>query len=222
MVPAAGSGDRLGEGRPKALVDIGGRAILSWALDALAAGGVDAAVVAGPPDAAQARQLADVLAADPPSLPVTVVAGGPDRTTSVAAGLSAVPVQAEVVLVHDAARPLVPPAVVARVVAAVRAGAPGAVPALPVVDTVKHVLDGFVHATVDRGNLVSVQTPQGFDPAVLRRAFAGSPAVATDDASLVEAMGVAVRVVVGDPAAFKITRPLDLVLAEALLARRAR
>ena len=222
VVPAAGSGERLGAGRPKALVEVGGRAILAWSLDALAAGGVQAAVVAGPPDPAGAQALADVLAADPPALPVTVVPGGADRTASVAAGLSAVPLHAEVVLVHDAARPLVPAAVVARVVAAVRAGAPGAVPALPVVDTVKQVLGGVVHATVDRGNLVAVQTPQGFDAGVLRSAFAGSPAAATDDAGLVEAMGAAVHVVVGDPEAFKVTRPLDLVLAEAVLARRLR
>lgn len=125
-------------------------------------------------------------------------------------------------LVHDAARPLVPPDVVDRVAAAVRAGSDAVVPALAVVDTVKEVDDeGIVVSTPDRSRLQAVQTPQGFTRSVLQAAHAASDASdATDDAGLVERMGVPVRVVPGDEEAFKITRPLDLVLAEAILVRR--
>lgn len=224
VVPAAGSGQRLAAGLPKALVRIAGRPMLLWALDALAAAGVRGAVVAGPVDASGSAALATVLSGEAPPLKVRVVAGGPDRTASVAAALARVPADAAVVLVHDAARPLVPVPVVERVIAAVLGGADGAVPALPVVDTVKQVVGNVVHATVDRGDLVAVQTPQGFDPAVLRDAYAQSAplAAATDDAGLVEAMGRVVHVVAGDPEGFKVTRPLDLLLAEAVLARRTR
>ena len=125
-------------------------------------------------------------------------------------------------LVHDAARPLVPSEVVDRVVGAVRAGSRAVIPTLGVVDTVKEVDgDGVVRATLDRARLQAVQTPQGFAPDVLQRAHAASDGGdATDDAGMVERMGVIVQTVPGHEEAFKITRPLDLVLAEAILARR--
>ena len=218
VVPAAGSGERLGGGRPKALVELAGRPLVSRALDALAAGGVTDAVVVVPPDPAGAAALLGVLAADPPPLRLRVATGGADRTASVAAGLAAVPDDVATVLVHDAARPLVPAAVTRRVLAALRAGAGAVVPALPVTDTVKQVLGDVVHGTVDRGALVAVQTPQGFATGLLRRAHAAArPGGATDDAGLVEALGERVVVVAGDPASLKVTRPLDLVLARAVL-----
>ncbi len=220
VVPAAGSGQRLGAGRPKALVQLGGRPMFLWCLRALADGGVDAAVVAGPTDRAGATALSGGLRNAGVAMPVSVIVGGPDRTTSVSLALAHVPETAEVILVHDAARPLIGTAVVERVVAAVRAGAAGVVPALPVVDTIKQVLGDRVHATVDRGDLVAVQTPQGFQAQVLRRAYAARTGPATDDAGLVEALGEQVSVVAGDPDAFKVTRPLDLLLAEAVLSRR--
>ena len=149
----------------------------------------------------------------------TVVAGGAERTDSVAAGLAALPPQTEVVLVHDAARCLTPPEVFTRVVDAVRAGAAGVVPGLPVVDTIKVVDErGVITATPERAGLRAVQTPQGFAADVLRAAYA-SASTATDDAALVEALGHEVVVVEGHPHAFKITSPADLADAERLLAQ---
>jgi len=152
--------------------------------------------------------------------PVRVVAGGASRRESVAGALAVV--DADVVLVHDAARPLVPPVVVERVLAALEAEAAAVVPVVPVVDTVKEVSSDGVVRTLDRAALRAVQTPQGFRREVLARAHAdwrgGEP---TDDAAMVEALGVSVMVVEGSPEAFKITRPLDLRLAEAVLAARS-
>jgi 2-C-methyl-D-erythritol 4-phosphate cytidylyltransferase len=148
---------------------------------------------------------------------VTVVAGGRERTDSVRAGLAVIG-GASVVLVHDAARALTPPALIARVVAEVRAGRPAVIPVLPVVDTVKEVdLMGAVIGTPDRASLRAVQTPQGFDADVLRRAYAAATDISTDDAGLVERIGETVHTIVGDALAFKITTPHDLLLAEALL-----
>jgi len=126
------------------------------------------------------------------------------------------------VLVHDAARPLVPPEVVDRVIAAVRSGNQAVIPVMGVVDTVKVVDEaGTVQQTLDRSVLRAVQTPQGFDRRALQTAHASSDGGdATDDAGLVERQGIAVATVLGAEEAFKITRPLDLVLAEAILARR--
>ncbi len=156
------------------------------------------------------------FAADPR---VDVVAGGSERTHSVAAGLAALDADADVVLVHDAARCLTPSAVFDRVVAAVRAGRAGAVPGLPVVDTIK-VVDarGVITGTPDRSGLRAVQTPQAFDRRVLDAAYAAA-VTATDDAALVEALGHEVVVVEGDPLAFKITTAEDLERAARLLAR---
>jgi 2-C-methyl-D-erythritol 4-phosphate cytidylyltransferase len=146
-----------------------------------------------------------------------VVAGGSTRSASVRAGLAAVPVSADVIVVHDGARPLARPALFTAVVDAVVAGAGAAICAVPVTDTVKRVIDGVVHETLDRSTLVAVQTPQAFRAEVLRRAHAGEPE-ATDDAALVESLGERVVVVAGDPANRKLTTPLDLVVAEALVA----
>jgi 2-C-methyl-D-erythritol 4-phosphate cytidylyltransferase len=151
-----------------------------------------------------------------------VVAGGPTRSASVRAGLAAVPEGAGVIVVHDAARPLATTELFERVVAAVRAGADGAVPGVPVADTVKRVdpADGRVVETLDRAALRAIQTPQAFDAAFLRRAHEGGDD-ATDDAALVEAAGGRVVVVDGDRANLKITGPDDLVQAEMLLTRRS-
>lgn len=226
LVPAAGLGLRLGGGLPKALRELGDVPMLVHALRSLlAAPGVGAAVVAAPPDGvADVRGLlARELGAD---APVTVVAGGATRQESVSLALAALDGDCPVVLVHDAARPFVPVDVVEAVVAAVESGAPAVIPALPVVDTVKEVAseDGTeqVVRTVDRASLRAVQTPQGFRRDVLSAAHAAAEpgGDTTDDAGMVERMGVAVTVVPGSEEAFKVTRPFDLLLAEALLAKR--
>ena len=218
IVAAAGSGLRLGADRPKALVPLGGRALVCWAVDALRAGGVRDVVVAVP--AEEQAAFAMVLPTD-----VRLVAGGETRTASVRAALEAATRPgsrpADVVLVHDAARPLTPPAVVARVLAALAAGARAVVPVLPVVDTTVVVDDGgVVTDAVPRGPLRRVQTPQGFDRASLVAAYAaldGGPADAasfTDDAAVVRAAGIEVTTVEGSERAAKITVAHDLAVAE--------
>lgn len=147
-----------------------------------------------------------------------VLPGGATRQDSVQRGLGSLPDGVDIVLVHDAARPFVPAAVVARVVAAVVAGADAVVPVLPVIDTVKQVDSaGAVVATPDRSVLRLTQTPQGFRRSLLERAYSAEGLVATDDAGLVEQIGGLVQAVDGDPLAFKITGPLDLLLADAVL-----
>lgn len=225
IVVAAGSGQRLGQGIPKARVLCGGRTLLQHSLEAVVASGVAAVVVAVLP--AGDTVLSDVVAraeqASGDSGPrISAVTGGATRSASVRAGLEALPPSVGVVLVHDAARALTPPAVFQRVAAAVRSGAPAVIPVLPVVDTVKTVEGDVVTATPDRATLRAVQTPQGFAADRLRAAHAGpsagDPGV-TDDAMLMEAGGTTVRVVDGDALAFKVTTPLDLVVAEAVLAQ---
>jgi 2-C-methyl-D-erythritol 4-phosphate cytidylyltransferase len=150
-----------------------------------------------------------------------VVTGGATRAESVRSGLAAVPADAEVIVVHDAARPLASPALFAAVIDAVDGGADGAVPGLPPSDTIKAVDEsGLVTDTLDRATLVAVQTPQAFRAAALRRAHQNAPSGATDDAMLVEAQGGSVRVVPGEPGNLKITEPDDLGAAERLLAAR--
>lgn len=220
IVPAAGRGERLGLGRPKALAVVGGLTLVARAVDGLVEGGVDAVVVVAPPGDENDVRLA--LG----DRDVTIVPGADDRVGSVSAALDVVPSDAEVVLVHDAARCLCPPAVVRAVVEAVRSGHRAVVPATAVADTLKRTGPaGAVLATVDRSDLAAVQTPQGFDPATLRAAHdrararrdAGEPVAATDDAGLAEDLGVTVVTVPGDPRAFKVTTPLDLAMAEALV-----
>jgi 2-C-methyl-D-erythritol 4-phosphate cytidylyltransferase len=215
VVPAAGSGERLGAGRPKAFILLGGVTLLERTLTGLHdSGAVDGVVVAVPPDRTDEAKL--ILGGD-----AVVVSGGPTRTESVRRALAAVG-QPDMVLVHDAARALTPPALIARVVAALHAGHQAVVPVLPVADTIKAVdANGIVIATPERAGLRAVQTPQGFRTELLLRAYdrAESPDV-TDDASMVENVGGQVHVVDGDPLAFKITTSLDLLLAEAVVKHR--
>ena len=220
IVPAAGRGERLGPGAPKALRTLAGQPMLLHAVRALAAArSIDLVVVAAPEDGVD--EARSILAGLDTEAEIVIVSGGETRQDSVARALLALPADVDVVLVHDAARPLVPPDVVDRVSAAVRGGHDAVIPTLGVVDTIKEVDDGVVVGTLDRSRVHAVQTPQGFARAVLQRAHASSEGSdATDDAGLVERMGVVVHTVAGDEEAFKITRPLDLVLAEAILVRR--
>ena len=214
LVPAAGAGLRLGSGGPKALRLLGGEPLLVHAIRRVAAAAsVRLIVVAAPPADVDAVQ--DLLA---PIAQVTVVAGGVQRQDSVAAALACVPEEIAIVLVHDAARALTPPDLIESVAAAVRGGCPAVIPVLPVVDTIKEVGPrDVVLGTVDRSALRSVQTPQGFRRDVLVAAHAGAADPLTDDAGLVEKAGLPVTCVAGSELAMKITRPLDLILAEALL-----
>ncbi|GAA4862424.1 2-C-methyl-D-erythritol 4-phosphate cytidylyltransferase [Saccharopolyspora cebuensis] len=218
LVPAAGRGVRLGAGVPKALVPVKGESLLSRAVRGLLdSGRVRHVVVAAPAD--QVDLVRAELAATESA---HVVAGGAERTDSVRRALDealrVVP-DASVVLVHDAARAFTPASVVRDVVDAVEAGAPAVIPVLPVTDTVKEVDEtGAVVTTVDRTRLRAVQTPQGFAVDVLQRAYAESGDIATDDAGLVERLGVPVRTVPGHPDALKITTAFDLAVAESVLA----
>lgn len=222
VVAAAGRGERLGAGGPKALIPLGGAPMLVHAVRVLgAARTVDLVVVAAPEG--QVDQTREVLADADLPVRVVVVAGGATRSESVRAALDALGPEVVAVLVHDAARPLVPVEVVDAVADAVLAGAAAVVPAVPLVDTVKEVEGDRVVATVDRSRLMAAQTPQGFRREVLQQAHADRAVGgldATDDAGLVEALGQPVRVVPGHPDAFKVTRPVDLLLAEIVLSRR--
>lgn len=225
IVPAAGRGERLGPGAPKALRELGGSSLLVRAVRTLlTARDVDVVCVAAPPSpegVAEVRALVSSLPGD--TRDVMVVPGGASRQESVALALAALPADCTVVLVHDAARALTPVDLIESVVAAVRSGRGAVVPVLPVADTIKSVdAGGAVTATVDRSVLRAVQTPQGFSRDVLAKAHAESDptAPATDDAGLVEALGLPVHTVPGHAEAFKITTPFDLVLAEAVLRRR--
>jgi 2-C-methyl-D-erythritol 4-phosphate cytidylyltransferase len=213
-VPAAGSGVRLGPGDPKALRLLAGRSLLFHAVTRLrAAASVDTVIVAVPPGCE--RQIADELS-------VVTVTGGATRQESVRAALAVLPVDVDIVLVHDAARPLAPVSLIEAVAAAVRGGAPAVVPGIPVDDTVKRVgADGIVHETPPRETLRAIQTPQGFQRSVLERAHAQRGAGITDDAGLVELLGEPVLVIPGAVDAFKITRPADLTRAEGVLAAEA-
>jgi 2-C-methyl-D-erythritol 4-phosphate cytidylyltransferase len=214
VVVAAGSGDRLGADRPKALVSLGSKTILDWSVAAFVDHpDVDEVIVVAPP--ASTAFLASTLG-------LLVVHGGPNRSDSVQRGLSALSEDAEYVLVHDAARPLVPAQVIADVVAALRSGVQAAIPVLPMIDTVKQIdSDGAVETTVPRERLRRVQTPQGFQVDLLRAAYrAAAGAVLTDDAGVAEAAGVQVWTVAGDEASFKITTAHDLRIAELLVAGR--
>lgn len=178
----------------------------------LSSGAIDEVVVV-----VGADQLDKAAALVGPS--ARVVQGGAERTDSVRAGLAAV-AGADWILVHDAARPLTPPDMIARIVAELREGRCAVIPAISVSDTIKSVDSaGDVSGTPDRATLRAVQTPQGFAANVLRRAYAAAGDIATDDAALVEQIGERVHVVQGDRLAFKITTALDMMLAEAILSR---
>ena len=225
VVPAAGSGRRLGGGA-KALVRLAGRAMLAHAVEAMEANQCTVAVVVvSHPDALEAT---DKLLADEGLAKVTaLVAGGPTRQASVAAGLRALPPEPGYVVVHDAARPLVAPGTVDRMLELLlEAGMAGVVPGVPVIDTIRRV-DAAQRSTgiVDRDQLRSMQTPQLFVREVLEQAYRlalRDGVEATDEAALVELAGHSVQVVPGDPENLKVTTPLDLAIAETLLARRRR
>ncbi|MFB7517625.1 2-C-methyl-D-erythritol 4-phosphate cytidylyltransferase [Streptomyces sp. NPDC056144] len=231
VIPAAGRGVRLGPGAPKALRTLSGTPMLIHAVRAMAASrAVSLVVVVAPPDgAAEVKNLLDAHAL-PERTDYLVVPGGATRQESVHLGLKALPEGVTTVLVHDAARPLVPVDTVDAVIEAVRDGAVAVVPAMPLADTVKEVEPAEkpgdpeqVVATPVRARLRAVQTPQGFDHDTLVNAHATIALAgegATDDAGMVERLGAPVVVVPGHEEAFKVTRPLDLVLAEAVLARR--
>jgi 2-C-methyl-D-erythritol 4-phosphate cytidylyltransferase len=219
-------GLRLGPGAPKAFRTVAGESLLHLAARAVCADDrVDRLLVAVPPDsiAEVAADLSRIV-----RVPVSVVAGGVLRQDSVANLLTALDPSVSHVLVHDAARPFVPPAMVARVLDSLSEGHPAVIPVVPVVDTVKEVEAGGnsterVVATLDRSVLRAVQTPQGFNREVLVRAFAQpwSGLAATDEASLVERIGVPVVTVAGDQLAFKVTTPFDLAVADVVAGQAA-
>jgi 2-C-methyl-D-erythritol 4-phosphate cytidylyltransferase len=206
VVVAGGSGQRFGTLKQFAL--LAERPVVEWAVAACRGSSAGVVLVVPPGSGAPERAFGAVVG----------VAGGAPRTESVCHGVGAVPESAEVIVVHDAARPLASVELFEAVISAVTTGgAGGAVPGVAVSDTIK-VVDGSrrVTATLDRAALVAVQTPQAFEADLLRRAHAGG-SEATDDAALVEALGATVRVVPGDPRNLKITTPADLDTAEHLL-----
>lgn len=259
----------MGHPEPKAFVSVDGRTLLAHSLEAIISSGVATTIVVAAPEEflllarAEIAEVVRRLSATVRSQEVEIIAvvGGADRVASVDAGLAAAGEQ-EIVLVHDAARALTPPAVFQRVVAAVSSGAEAVVPVLPMIDTVRraetvHRTDGgaqgeasgslgvetsddhgrrtdseVLRGDLDRASLRRVQTPQGFASAILRRAHeayreevrtqGAGAREATDDAGLVERLGVDVVAVDGDEEALKITYPLDLVLAEHIARERSR
>lgn len=214
VVVAAGEGLRLGGERPKAFVELGGRSLLVHAVQRLVDSAAVGAIVAVVP-ATLVEQARDQLAGWPQA---RVVAGGATRHASVVAGLAELETDVECVLVHDAARCLAPPSLVAAVARAVEGGHPAVVPGLAMADTVKRIDEhGRVRETLDRATLRAIQTPQGFHRSVLQEAHQrASGAAHTDDAALVEDCGREVLVIPGDPRALKITTSADLALAQLL------
>ena len=222
LIAAAGQGTRLGAEVPKAYVELRGRTLLERSVRALLASDVvdEVIVLVSPdmePEAARIIGRIDTAGA----APIRLVHGGSERADSVWAGLQAIPDDDAVVLIHDAARALTPPAMVRGVAKRVLEGAPAAVPVVPVADTIKEVAADAVVSTPDRSRLRAVQTPQAFRLPALRQAnldyWAEQPEfTATDDASLMEWHGERVATVPGDTLAFKITTPIDLTLAHAL------
>ncbi len=217
VLAAAGRGERLGSDRPKAFARLRGRPLLAESLERLESSDwIDQIVIAAPPDWEEPSILvAEEIAATKVSSAVT---GGASRSESVRLALEDVPEDATVVLVHDAARPLLPEEVIERVLAPLSEGWDGVVPAIPLADTVKRVEGDRVVATLPRADLVAVQTPQAFLADVLRRAVAGDVSQATDCSSLVEAQGGRVKVVEGNPRLLKVTDADDLALVEGWLA----
>ncbi len=221
VIAAAGLGERLGAGGPKALVELAGRPLLAWSLDAFAAAGsVTAVVVAAPPG--HEREVERLLAGAGDPRP-RMVTGGVTRSESVAAAIGEV--EAELVAVHDAARPLVTSELIDAVIAdlASNEGAEGVVAATPVTDTIKQVIRGHeVERTLDRSSLWAAQTPQAFRTDALRRALGSTEllAQATDDAMLLERIGGKVLLHPSAPENVKVTTELDLRIAELLLSSR--
>ena len=215
ILAAAGKGERLGLDRPKAFAKLGGRPLIAEVLERLdGSDWIDGIVVAAPPDWEEPCILAaEEVAATKVAETVT---GGSSRTASVRTALAEIPDEAAVVVVHDAARPLVADDVIERVVTGVGDGWDAAVPVLALTDTVKRVDGETVVETIDREQLAAAQTPQAFVAEVLRRTLAAD-AEASDCAALVEAAGGRVRAVDGDPRLVKITDATDLALVESWL-----
>jgi 2-C-methyl-D-erythritol 4-phosphate cytidylyltransferase len=217
VIAAAGSGQRLGAGGPKAFVELAGRPLLEWTLEALRGAGSIAEVIVAAPPGSESRVS---------ELGVLAVAGGEHRSESVANALELV--GEELVVVHDAARPLVTPGLVDAVVEELAAedAAAAVIAAAPVSDTIKEASEeGLVERTVDRSRLWAVQTPQAFRIDALREALAAAPsdlAAATDEAMLVERRGGTVLIHSAPPENIKVTTPFDLRAAELLLRERAR
>jgi 2-C-methyl-D-erythritol 4-phosphate cytidylyltransferase len=213
VLVAAGRGERLGDERPKAFARLGALPLLAEPLRRLdESEWIDGIVVVAPPEWEEpAILLAEEVGA---SKVAACVTGGASRSASVRIGLAEVPGDADVVLVHDAARPILPPELVPRLLEAIGEGYEGAVPGLPVNDTIKLVRDGVVVETPARDGLVAVQTPQAFRAGALRAAAEGE---GSDCASLVEAAGGRVKVVLGDVRLLKVTTPDDLRRVEAWL-----
>jgi 2-C-methyl-D-erythritol 4-phosphate cytidylyltransferase len=216
VLAAAGRGERLGSDRPKAFARLRGRPLLAESLERLEGSEwIEFIVIAAPAEWEEpAILLAEELGAGKVS---SVVTGGASRSDSVREALAEVADDAAVVLVHDAARPLLPDEVIERVLAPLSEGWDGVVPSLPVSDTVKRVEGDRVVETLPRGELVAVQTPQAFIASVLREALSGDVSAASDCASLVEARGGRVRVVEGDHRLLKVTSPEDLTRVESWL-----
>jgi len=219
ILAAAGSGERLGLDRPKAFAPLNDRPLVTEPIERLdASEWIEGIVIAAPPEWEEPCILvAEEVAAGKVAKAVT---GGETRSESVRAALAEVPEDATVVLVHDAARPLITDAVIERVISALGDGWDGAVPVLPVSDTVKRVDGEAIAETIEREGLFTAQTPQAFDAQVLRDAFATlqhSVTKSTDCASLVEANGGRVRAVEGDPRLLKVTTSADLELVESWL-----
>ncbi|AJE34067.1 2-C-methyl-D-erythritol 4-phosphate cytidylyltransferase [Corynebacterium humireducens NBRC 106098 = DSM 45392] len=224
LIAAAGRGTRLGAAVPKAFVRLRGRTLVERSVTAMINSAVvDEIIVLVSPDMeSYAREvLATAQLLDAP-VPVRLTHGGGERADSVWAGLRTIPDDEAVVLIHDAARALTPPGMIARVTRRVLEGAPAVIPVVPVADTIKQVDGDAVTGTPDRASLRAVQTPQGFLLSGLRaanEAYFASPDpgfVATDDASLMEWHGVPVVTVQGDPMAFKVTTPIDMTLARTI------
>jgi 2-C-methyl-D-erythritol 4-phosphate cytidylyltransferase len=216
ILAAAGSGERLGLDRPKAFASLNDRPLVTEALERLdGSEWIEGIVVAAPPEWEEPCILvAEEVAAGKVAKAVT---GGRTRSESVQAALAEVPESATVVLVHDAARPLVTDEVIERVITALADGWDAAVPVLRIADTVKRIDGDAVTETLDRDGLVTAQTPQAFVAPVLRDALAGDVPSASDCASLVEARGGRVRAVEGDPHLLKVTTPADLELVASWL-----
>jgi 2-C-methyl-D-erythritol 4-phosphate cytidylyltransferase len=216
VLAAAGRGERLGSDRPKAFARLGGRPLLAESLERLEnSDWIDRIVIAAPPDWEEPSILvAEEIAATKVN---SAVKGGDSRSESVRLALEDVPGDAAVILVHDAARPLLPEPVIERVLAPLSEGWDGAVPALPVPDTVKRVEQDQVVETLARAELVAAQTPQAFVAPALRDALAGDLSAASDCSSLVEARGGRVKIVEGDRRLLKVTDAEDLALVESWL-----
>lgn len=222
LIAAAGSGRRMGAAGNKLLLEVAGRPVLAWTLEAALAAPVIRwiGIVGQPMDA---EPIAAIVAAAAADRPVRWIHGGDTRQDSVSRGLAALPDDAEGVLIHDGARCLVEPELLERCAAAVATGR-AVIAATPVTDTIKQVNgEGTITATPDRADLWAAQTPQGFPVAQLRQAHATARAEGwsvTDDAALFERLGWPVQVLPASPANIKLTTPFDLAIAEAVLAAR--